>query len=83
MTATVGPADVIGRVTLVRTGSVTHSTNLDQRFIDAPFTQTGAVVTLTLPTNPYVMVPGYYMMFVFQNGVPSVSQTILVNTPVG
>ncbi|MDB5484013.1 MAG: Galactose oxidase [Caulobacteraceae bacterium] len=76
--ATVGLTDVISRVTFVRTGSVTHTHNNDQRFIDAAFAQNGNVVTATLPTNANVMVPGYYMMFVHQNGVPSVSQIILV-----
>ncbi len=78
LTATVGPTDAISRVTFVRTGSITHSTNVDQRFIDTPFTQSGAVVSVTLPSNANVMLPGYYMMFVHQNGVPSVSQIVLV-----
>ena len=80
VTATVGPTDVISRVTFVRTGSMTHSTNIDQRFIEASFTQSGNVITATLPSNPNVMTPGYYMMFVLANGVPSVSQIMLVNT---
>ena len=78
VTATVGPSDIIRRVTFVRTGSVTHTYNNDERFIDAAFAQTGHVVTATLPANSSVMVPGYYMMFVHQNGVPSVSRIILV-----
>ncbi len=78
VTATVGPSDVISRVTFVRTGSVTHSTDIDQRFFDLPFTQTGASITATLPTDSRVLVPGYYMMFVFQNGAPSVSKIIRV-----
>jgi hypothetical protein len=59
---------------------MTHSTNLDQRFIDATFTQNGPTITATLPSNPNIMLPGYYMMFVHQNGVPSISQIILVTT---
>ncbi len=78
VTATVGPADVVGRVTFVRTGSDTHSTNIDQRFFDLPFTQTGSSITATLPTDPNVLVPGYYMLFVHQNGVPSVAKIMLV-----
>ena len=76
--ATVGPNDAISRVTFVRAGSVTHSTNIDQRFFDLPFTQTGASITATLPTDSRVLVPGYYMMFVLQNGVPSVAKIIRV-----
>jgi hypothetical protein len=32
-----------------------------------------------LPNNENIFLPGYYMMFAFQNGVPSVSKIILVN----
>jgi hypothetical protein len=78
--ATVGDSDVIERVTLVRTGSVTHSTNIDQRFLDAAFTQSGSSLTISPPTDPNVFVPGYYLMFVFQNGTPSVA-TIIHVTP--
>jgi hypothetical protein len=76
VSASVGASDVISRVTLLRAGSVTHSTNIDQRFFDAPFTQSGTTLTVTPPTDPNVFVPGYYLMFVFQNGVPSVAKII-------
>ena len=82
VTATVGNGDVISRVTFVRNGSVTHSTNIDQRFFDLQFTQTGTTVTATLPTDSRVLVPGYYMLFVHQNGVPSVAKIIRI-TPSG
>ncbi len=81
ITATVGPTDVIGRVTLVRAGSVTHSTNIDQRFIDTPFTQSGSTLTITPPTDANVFVPGYYLLFAFQNGAPSVAKIIHVIPP--
>jgi len=82
VTAAVGPSDVISRVTFVRTGSDTHSTNIDQRFLDLPFTQSGNSVTATLPTDPNMLAPGYWMLFVFANEAPSVAQIILV-TPAG
>jgi hypothetical protein len=78
--ATVGSADPISRVTFVRTGSVTHSFNPDQRFLELDFTQAGQALTITLPTtDPNVVLPGYYMLFVFdQAGVPSVATIVLV-----
>jgi hypothetical protein len=80
--ATVGSADPISRVTLVRTGSVTHSLNPDQRFLELGFTQAGQALTIALPTtDPNVVLPGYYMLFVFdQAGVPSVASIVLVLT---
>ena len=77
--ATVGATDVIRRVTFVRTGSVTHSINNDQRFISVKFTQAGNVVTATLPSAANVMLPGYYMMFVFAGRAPSVAKIILIH----
>ena len=74
----VGAGDVITRVTIVRAGSTTHSVNLDQRFIDVPFNQVGTNVAALLPTDWYSMLPGNWMVFVWQNGVPSVAKTVLV-----
>jgi galactose oxidase-like protein len=81
VTATVGSTDTISRVTFVRTGSVTHSTNNDQRFIDLPFTQSGNVIQASLPGNSNVLLPGYYMMFVFEGYTPSVARIMRVQLP--
>ncbi len=71
---TVGPTDIISRLTFVRTGSATHSNNSDQRFIDLSFTQEGQNVTAVLPRNTTTLVPGFYMLFAFNDaGVPSVA----------
>ncbi len=76
---TVGPTDVISRLTFVRTGSVTHSSNSDQRFIDLTFAQEGQNVTAVLPTDTTILVPGFYMLFAFNDaGVPSVASIIEV-----
>lgn len=70
----------ISRVTMVRTGSATHSTNFDQRFIELPFSLTEGVsdsITATGPTDRNNTPPGFYMLFIFdQNGVPAVSKII-------
>ena len=80
--ATVGSSDQISRVTLLRTGSVTHAFDSDQRFLELGFTQAGQTLTITLPTiDPNIVVPGYYMLFVFdQGGVPSVAKIVHVLT---
>ncbi len=81
ISAAVGPTDQIARMTLVRTGSATHGNNSDQRFIDLTgFQQTGQQVSATLPSDPTILLPGYYMLFVFnQAGVPSVANIILIS----
>ena len=76
---TVGSADPISRVTLLRTGSATHAFNPDQRFLQLGFTQSGQTLAVMLPANLTVLLPGYYMLFVFnQAGVPSVARIVHV-----
>jgi hypothetical protein len=76
---TVGPTDLISRLTFVRTGSVTHSNNSDQRFLDLSFTQEGQNLTAVLPTDTTRMVPGFYMLFAFNEArVPSVARIVSV-----
>jgi hypothetical protein len=76
---TVGSADPIIRVTLVRTGSATHAFNPDQRFLELGFTQNGQTLAVQLPANVNVLVPGYYLLFVFNRaGVPSVARIVHV-----
>jgi hypothetical protein len=76
---TVGPTDIISRLTFVRTGSVTHSNNSDQRFLDLSFTQEGQNLTAVLPTDTTKMVPGFYMLFAFNDArVPSVARIFSV-----
>jgi WD40 repeat protein len=76
---TVGASDTISTVTLVRTGSATHSNNSDQRFLSLAFTQVGQNVTATVPSDPTVVVPGFYMVFAFNSaGVPSVATIISI-----
>jgi Domain of unknown function (DUF1929)/Glyoxal oxidase N-terminus/Galactose oxidase, central domain len=76
---TVGPTDIISRLTFVRTGSVTHSNNSDQRILDLAFTQEGQNLTAVLPTDTTRMVPGFYMLFAFNDArVPSVARMFSV-----
>lgn len=67
------------RLTLVRSGSATHSFNHEQRFLELAFVQNGSELSATLPASPYVLPPGYYLAFVFNGaGVPSLGQVIRV-----
>jgi len=76
---TVGPTDKISRLTFVRIGSATHCNNSDQRFVKLTFTQTGRQLTTVLPRDPTTLLPGYYMLFAFNNaGVPSIAQIVFV-----
>jgi YVTN family beta-propeller protein len=75
----VGSTD-IARVTLVKTGSVTHSVNMDQRFIELPFTQSSTQITAFLPARASDTPPGFYHLFVINSaGVPSKSSILQIN----
>jgi hypothetical protein len=70
-------ADPVSRVTLVRSGTVTHAFNSDQRFIELKAKQQGSKLKITSPSNRNNVPPGYYMLFAFDaNGVPSIARTI-------
>ena len=72
----------IASFALLRVGSSTHTVNNDQRRIPLQFSSTGTnAYALSLPTNPSVLLPGYYMLFAINaNGVPSVSKMVQVTT---
>ncbi|HEY5780352.1 MAG TPA: galactose oxidase-like domain-containing protein [Lysobacter sp.] len=73
------PSD-INRVTLLKTGSVTHSFNMDQRFLQLPFTVDGGELEVTLPANAYETPPGFYMVFIINDdGVPSEATMMRIN----
>ncbi|HJV94492.1 MAG TPA: galactose oxidase-like domain-containing protein, partial [Albitalea sp.] len=70
-------AATISRITLVKTGSTTHSFNLDQRFVELTFNASGLHAAVQAPTHAADAPPGYYMMFVFnESGVPSVAKMV-------
>jgi hypothetical protein len=71
-----GPAP---KVSLVRLASVTHGFIQDQRHV---FLNTSGVTTsgmnITAPADSKICPPGYYMLFILNNGVPSVSKIVKV-----
>jgi galactose oxidase-like protein/Big-like domain-containing protein/Kelch motif protein len=74
-------AGSIAKVALIRLGSVTHSVNMEQRYIPLNFSAGAASLTATAPANANVAPPGIYMLFVVGNdGVPSVAKMVTVTT---
>jgi hypothetical protein len=69
----------IAKVGLVRPGAVTHSVDMDQRYIPLSFTRGNGTLTATAPANQNVAPPGPYMLFVVNaEGVPSVAKMVTV-----
>jgi len=75
-----GNSAAISKVALVRAGSVTHSFDMGQRYMELGFNQDGAVLDVEAPRRRNSAPPGLYMVFVFdQNGVPSIAATSMLN----
>jgi hypothetical protein len=67
----------VSKVALVKTGSVTHSFDFDQRYLEPAFTRSGDTLTVQAPANATLAPPGNYLLFVFDSaGVPSVAKII-------
>src|SRR4051812_14542647 len=78
--ATGNPAS-IRKVALVRLGAVTHSDNMEQRYIPLSFTAGATSIIATAPANANVAPPGFYMLFIIDaNGVPSVAHMVRVKS---
>jgi hypothetical protein len=78
MIGTSDPAS-IQKVALIRLGSVTHSNNMEQRYIPLSFTPGATSLTATAPANANIAPPGLYMLFIIDaNGVPSVARMVSV-----
>jgi len=74
-----GDAASIAKVALVRLGAVTHSDNMEQRYIPLSFTAGATSLTATSPINANVAPPGPYMLFLVNtNGVPSVAHMVTI-----
>lgn len=73
---------VDGVASLIRYSAVTHSLNNDMRRIKLAVTTKGNAAdkkfSVTIPADPGVTLPGYWMLFVLQNGVPSVAKTVRI-----
>jgi PKD repeat protein len=75
-------AAAIGKVALARLGAVTHSVDMEQRYVPLSFTAASGAVNVTGPANANVAPPGVYMLFVIgTEGVPSVAKMVRVGEP--
>ncbi|WP_424211737.1 galactose oxidase-like domain-containing protein [Streptomyces sp. BI20] len=75
-------ADRIVRARLMRPSAVTHSTDVEQRSVELGLTKTDSTVTVTVPKDPTLVPPGWYMLFVADaDGTPSVAKWIQIRPP--
>ncbi len=69
----------ISSVSLVKTGSVTHSINQDQRYLPLQFAVSGTTLNVQTPANSNLAPPGYYMLFILDtSGIPSVAAMLQI-----
>jgi len=69
----------VTQVTWIRLGAVTHTFNQEQRINFLSFTPTTGGLNVTAPPSANLAPPGYYLLFLLQNGVPSVGSMIQVD----
>jgi YVTN family beta-propeller protein len=70
----------ISRVTMVKSASVTHSWNMEQRFIELTFVRDGNRLRIQAPTKAPDAPPGFWLLFALnENGVPSTARILKVN----
>jgi hypothetical protein len=69
----------IGKISLLRLGSVTHNFDMNQRIHFPAFQRSQNQLQFTLPTSRNVLPPGYYMLFIInREGVPSEAKIVKV-----
>jgi len=67
-------------VVLMKARSVTHSFDMDQRYVGLSFSQGAGGLTVTGPPDSNIAPPGYYMLFlVNKTGTPSVAAWVQVS----
>jgi chitodextrinase len=72
----------ITRVSLIRTGSVTHAFDQNARATSLSFSQTAGGLEVNMPSNRNEAPPGYYMLFLVNDqGVPSVASFVRFPAP--
>lgn len=71
----------VTKFSFIKMSSQTHSMNTDLRYLNLPFTETApGIYSVTAHSNPYVMTPGYWMLFAIgENGAYSESKIIQVD----
>jgi Galactose oxidase-like, Early set domain/Kelch motif len=73
-----GPA----RVTMIKTGAVTHSNNMEQRFFELKSSFNENHLEVDAPSSVNFATPGFYLIFVIDaKGVPSIGEIVKLVTP--
>jgi galactose oxidase len=71
--------NVAATFAMIRHGSSTHTVDTDQRRVALTATASGLTYTMVLPSDPGVLLPGYWMLFALNSaGVPSTATQIKV-----
>ncbi|HYT70967.1 MAG TPA: galactose oxidase-like domain-containing protein [Gemmatimonadales bacterium] len=69
----------IVKVSLIRSGSVTHAFDEGQRLLPLTFSQVSGGLSVTFPASGAIAPPGPYLLFLVNgNGVPSVGRIVLL-----
>ena len=72
----------ISRVSLIRTGSVTHAFDQNARATSLSFSQASGGLNIDMPSNRNDVPPGYYMLFIVNGqSVPSVASFVRFPAP--
>ena len=83
-TLTTPDAASITKVTLIRAGSVTHGSDMNQRFQRLSFTQGAGALTISAPADRNAAPPGHYLLFILDgNDVPSVAAIVQLGSSSG
>ncbi|MGH7149099.1 MAG: galactose oxidase-like domain-containing protein [Planctomycetota bacterium] len=70
----------VGTVVLIRSSSVTHHFDFDQRYVELSFNASGPTLIVDAPPSTGAAPPGYYLLFVVSAaGVPSEGRWVHVN----
>jgi galactose oxidase len=76
---TVSTNRAVSQFAIVRMGTATHSVDTDQRRIALAQKAVSGGYELTIPADPGVALPGYWMLFAIDSaGVPSVAATMRI-----
>ncbi|OQU99179.1 WSC domain-containing protein [Cladophialophora immunda] len=73
---TAASADI--KVSLLGAVSSTHGNSMGQRTIFPAVSCSGSTCTVTAPPNAHVCPAGWYMLYVLDNGTPSISQWVRI-----
>ncbi len=67
------------RIVLIKTGAVTHSFNMEQRFIELTYQATGNRLLVSAPARATEAPPGFYLLFAIDAaGTPSIGKILRI-----